>query len=458
MNETNLHGYQSAAVEHIIKNPFSSLFLDCGLGKTVVTLTAINRLINYSFEVTKVLVIAPLRVAEHTWAEECNKWEHLKGLRISKVLGSERKRSEALSTQADIYVINRENVAWLVATHGYLFHNHFFDMVVIDELSSFKSSKSTRWKALKAVRPFLGRVVGLTGTPAPNGYIDLWAQMYLIDKGDRLGKFITRYRETYFSSVGRGNVVFRYDLRPEAQNKINSLISDICISMKAEDYLQLPKRLDYFNKIDLGKFKKDYNKFERDCVLELFTEEDETITAASAAALSNKLLQFSGGAVYDEDHNTHVIHTKKLEALEDVVEAANGQPILLFYAFKHEESRITEHFKNLRVVKLDTPETIKAWNSGEIDIAIAHPASVGHGLNLQHGGNIIVWYGLTWSLELYQQANARLHRQGQSKPVKIYHLISEGTIDEEIVKALSNKDKTQNGLMQAVKARINKYL
>lgn len=458
MNETNLHGYQRAAVEHIIKNPYSALLLDMGLGKTVSTLTAINRLINYSFEVTKVLVIAPLRVAEHTWAEECDKWEHLKGLKISKVLGSEKKRSEALSTQADIYVINRENVAWLVATHGYLFHNHFFDMVVIDELSSFKSSKSTRWKALKAVRPFLGRVVGLTGTPAPNGYIDLWAQMYLIDKGDRLGKFITRYRETYFSSVGRGNVVFRYDLRPEAQNKINSLISDICISMKAEDYLQLPKRLDYFNKIDLGKFKKDYNKFECDCVLELFTEEDETITAASAAALSNKLLQFSGGAVYDEDHNTHVIHTKKLEALEDVVEAANGQPILLFYAFKHEESRITEHFKNLRVVKLDTPETIKAWHSGEIDIAIAHPASVGHGLNLQHGGNIIVWYGLTWSLELYQQANARLHRQGQSKPVKIYHLISEGTIDEEIVKALSNKDKTQNGLMQAVKARINKYL
>lgn len=458
MNETNLHGYQRAAVEHIIKNPYSALLLDMGLGKTVSTLTAINRLINYSFEVTKVLVIAPLRVAEHTWAEECDKWEHLKGLKISKVLGSEEKRSEALSTQADIYVINRENVAWLVATHGYLFHNHFFDMVVIDELSSFKSSKSTRWKALKAVRPFLGRVVGLTGTPAPNGYIDLWAQMYLIDMGDRLGKFITKYRETYFSSVGRGNVVFRYDLKPEAQNKINSLISDICISMKAEDYLQLPKRLDYFNKIDLGKFKKDYNKFERDCVLELFTEEDETITAASAAALSNKLLQFSGGAVYDEDHNTHVIHTKKLEALEDVVEAANGQPILLFYAFKHEESRIIEHFKNLRVVKLDTPETIKAWNSGEIDIAIAHPASVGHGLNLQHGGNIIVWYGLTWSLELYQQANARLHRQGQSKPVKIYHLISEGTIDEEIVKALSNKDKTQNGLMQAVKARINKYL
>lgn len=458
MNETNLHGYQRAAVEHIIKNPYSALLLDMGLGKTVSTLTAINRLINYSFEVTKVLVIAPLRVAEHTWAEECDKWEHLKGLKISKVLGSEKKRSEALSTQADIYVINRENVAWLVATHGYLFHNHFFDMVVIDELSSFKSSKSTRWKALKAVRPFLGRVVGLTGTPAPNGYIDLWAQMYLIDKGDRLGEFITRYRETYFSSVGRGNVVFRYDLKPEAQNKINSLISDICISMKAEDYLQLPKRLDYFNKIDLGKFKKDYNKFERDCVLELFTEEDETITAASAAALSNKLLQFSGGAVYDEDHNTHVIHTKKLEALEDVVEAANGEPILLFYAFKHEESRIIEHFKNLRVVKLDTPETIKAWNSGEIDIAIAHPASVGHGLNLQHGGNIIVWYGLTWSLELYQQANARLHRQGQSKPVKIYHLISEGTIDEEIVKALSNKDKTQNGLMQAVKARINKYL
>ena len=458
MNETNLHGYQRAAVEHIIKNPYSALLLDMGLGKTVSTLTAINRLINYSFEVTKVLVIAPLRVAEHTWAEECDKWEHLKGLKISKVLGSEKKRSEALSTQADIYVINRENVAWLVATHGYLFHNHFFDMVVIDELSSFKSSKSTRWKALKAVRPFLTRVVGLTGTPAPNGYIDLWAQMYLVDMGDRLGKFITRYRETYFSSVGRGNVVFRYDLRSGAQNKIDSLISDICISMKAEDYLELPKRLDYFNKIDLGKFKKDYNKFERDCVLELFTEEDETITAASAAALSNKLLQFSGGAVYDEDHNTHVIHTKKLEALEDVVEAANGQPILLFYAFKHEESRIIDHFKHLRVVQLDTPETIKAWNSGEIDIAIAHPASVGHGLNLQHGGNIIVWYGLTWSLELYQQANARLHRQGQSKPVKIYHLISEGTIDEEIVKALSNKDKTQNGLMQAVKARINKYL
>lgn len=458
MNESNLHGYQKTAVEHIIKHPFSSLLLDMGLGKTVSTLTAINRLINYSFEVAKVLVIAPLRVAEHTWADECKKWEHLKGLKISKVLGSEKKRNEALTANADIYIINRENVAWLVATHGYLFHNRFFDMVVIDELSSFKSSKSTRWKALKSVRPFISRVVGLTGTPAPNGYIDLWAQMYLIDMGERLGKFITRYRESYFSSIGRGDIVFRYDLREGSQIKINNLISDICISMKAEDYLQLPKRLDYFEKVDLGKFKKSYDNFERDCVLELFADDSETITAASAAALSNKLLQFSGGAVYDEERNAHLIHSKKLEALEDIVEAANGEPILLFYAFKHEERRIIEHFNGLKVVKLDGPDTIEAWNNGEIDIAIAHPASVGHGLNLQHGGNIIVWYGLTWSLELYQQANARLHRQGQTKPVKIYHLISEGTIDEEVVNSLNKKDKTQESLMQAVKARINRYL
>nr|DAJ35921.1 MAG TPA: Helicase of the snf2 rad54 family [Caudoviricetes sp.]DAR99105.1 MAG TPA: Helicase of the snf2 rad54 family [Caudoviricetes sp.] len=458
MNESNLHGYQKTAVNHIIKNPYSSLLLDMGLGKTVSTLTAINRLINYSFEVVKVLVIAPLRVAENTWGDECEKWEHLKDLKISKVLGSEKKRNEALAVNADIYIINRENVAWLVATHGYLFRNRFFDMVVIDELSSFKSSKSTRWKALKSVRPFISRVVGLTGTPAPNGYIDLWAQMYLIDMGERLGKFITRYRETYFSSIGRGDIVFRYDLREGSQNKINSLISDICISMKAEDYLQLPKRLDYFEKVDLGKFKKSYDKFERDCVLELFADDSETITAASAAALSNKLLQFSGGAVYDEERNAHLIHSKKLEALEDIVEAANGEPILLFYAFKHEERRIIEHFKGLKVVKLDGTDTIEAWNKGEIDIAIAHPASVGHGLNLQHGGNIIVWYGLTWSLELYQQANARLHRQGQTKPVKIYHLISKGTIDEEVVNSLNKKDKTQESLMQAVKARINRYL
>lgn len=458
MNESNLHGYQKTAVNHIIKNPYSSLLLDMGLGKTVSTLTAINRLINYSFEVVKVLVIAPLRVAENTWGDECEKWEHLKDLKISKVLGSEKKRNEALAVNADIYIINRENVAWLVATHGYLFRNRFFDMVVIDELSSFKSSKSTRWKALKSVRPFISRVVGLTGTPAPNGYIDLWAQMYLIDMGERLGKFITRYRETYFSSIGRGDIVFRYDLREGSQNKINSLISDICISMKAEDYLQLPKRLDYFEKVDLGKFKKSYDKFERDCVLELFADDSETITAASAAALSNKLLQFSGGAVYDEERNAHLIHSKKLEALEDIVEAANGEPILLFYAFKHEERRIIEHFKGLKVVKLDGTDTIEAWNKGEIDIAIAHPASVGHGLNLQHGGNIIVWYGLTWSLELYQQANARLHRQGQTKPVKIYHLISKLTIDEEVIVSLRKKDKTQESLMQAVKARINRYL
>lgn len=454
MNETDLHDYQKHSVDFVINHTHCALFLDCGLGKTVSTLTAISYLMYEDFEIEKVLVIAPKKVAENTWSNEINKWDHLKHLTVSKVLGSEKARKEALKAKADIYVINRENVAWLVGLYQTAFP---FDMVVLDELSSFKSPKAIRFKALRMVRPLVKRIVGLTGTPAPRGLIDLWSQLYLLDMGERLGKTVTNYREKYFTpGRSNGHVVFDYKLRQDSDSLIYSKISDICISMKAEDYLTLPERIDRTVEIKLpASIKAKYDEFEKEQVLAL--EDSEDISAINAAALSNKLLQFANGAVYDAEKSFHEVHKEKLEALEEIVDAANGQSVLVFCSFKHDYERIKKHLKAHKPQLLETPEDEQRWNAGKIQVLLAHPASVGYGLNLQEGGNIIVWYGLNWSLELYQQANARLHRQGQARPVIIHHLVVSGTMDEDVMKSIEGKAECQEALMQAVKVRVQKY-
>lgn len=470
LTERNLHNYQNACVEHIIDNPFCGVFLDMGLGKTVSTLTAINYLMNDYCEINTVLVIAPKRVAESVWEEEAVKWEHLKHLRFSKIIGSEAKRIEALKAKADIYIISRDNIAWLCALYGG--GKLPFDMAVIDELSSFKSYKSLRFKALRSSRPYLKRLVGLTGTPAPNGLIDLWPQIYLMDRGDRLEKTITRYREKYFRP-GRtnGNVVYSYSLLENSEAQIHNKISDICISMKAEDYLQMPIRTDNFIKLRMPEaLKKQYQDFEKDKVLELIKPEQEyleeidkwvdkpvEISIANATALSNKLLQFANGAIYDENRGVHPIHDIKLEALKEIVENSQGQPILVAWTFQFDRDRIKEALKAYGPRELKTNKDIEDWNAGKIPVLLAHPASAGHGLNLQAGGSIIVWYGQTWSLELYQQFNARLYRQGQENHVIINHLILEGSHDEDVINALKSKDKKQNSLMENIKAKIDKY-
>lgn len=450
MNESDLHPYQRYAVDFIERHRFCGLFLDMGLGKTVSTLTAVKRMI-YSFEVSKVLVIAPKRVAETTWTTEADKWEHLRCLKLSKVIGTEKERAEALGADADVYVINRENVCWLVR---YLNGRMPFDMLVIDELSSFKSHTAQRFKALKSVRYQFSRIIGLTGTPAPNGYMDLWAELYLLDGGERLGKYITRYREEYFHPlISVGAVVYRYGLNAMSDIVISKKISDICVSMKAGDYLQLPKRIDNTINVILTKDeKRQYDRFESEEILKI---NGETITAANAAAVTNKLLQYANGAVYDETKNVHTIHDAKIEALEELVEAASGDPVLVFYSYRHDAARIMERLKKYDPVMLEGEKDISDWNEGKTKVLITHPASAGHGLNLQAGGHIIVWFGVTWSLELYQQANARLHRQGQTKPVMIYHLITKGTMDERVMKAIANKENGQNAMIDAVRAIMN---
>lgn len=454
LTRDDLHSYQEHCIEHIIGNPYCALFLEMGLGKTVSALTAVHDLMYDYFVVEKVLVIAPLRVAEHTWPNEIKKWRHLKHLKISQVLGTEKERLKALKKPADIYVINRENVAWLV---GYCGRNFPFDMVVIDELSSFKSQKAVRFKALRSVRPYIKRVAGLTGTPAPNSLIDLWPQIYLLDKGARLGRTLTEYRKNYFTEGRRnGHVVFEYNIRDSAEEQIYTQISDICISMKREDYLSLPERTDVVIPVHLpDNIQEQYKEFEKKHVL-AFAEHEE-ITAVNAAALTNKLLQFSNGAVYDEDRKVIDIHDEKLDALEEILDTANGKPVLVFYAYRHDLYKIQGKLKKYNPRLLESEKDIDDWNAGNIPLLVAHPKSAGHGLNLQAGGNIIVWYGLTWSLEDYQQANARLHRQGQEEHVIIHHLVSKGTMDEDVMKALTEKADSQNALMEAVKARIGKY-
>ena len=459
MNEKNLHNYQLACVQHIINTPFCGVFLEMGLGKTVSTLTAVNALMYDYCEVNSVLIIAPKRVAESVWQEEAEKWDHLKHLTFSKIIGTQPQRLAALKAKANIYIISRDNVAWLCALFGG--SKLPFDMIVVDELSSFKSYKSERFKSLKAAQPYFKRFVGLTGTPAPNGLIDLWPQVYLMDRGTRLGKTITAYRNTFFRP-GRtnGNIVYNYDLLSGSEEQIHKRIEDICISMKAQDYLEMPYRTDNYIKLTLPKNILDkYNEFEKEKVLELLSVDEEAveINAVNAAAMSNKLLQFANGAVYDEDRNVHEIHDIKLEALKEIIENANGQSVLVAWTYQHDRDRILEFTKAYKPRELKTPQDIKDWNDGKVQVMLAHPASAGHGLNLQAGGSIIVWFGQTWSLELYQQFNARLYRQGQQHHVIIHHLIVSGTHDEDVIKALKSKDKKQNSLMDSIKAKINKY-
>ncbi len=444
------HEYQQRAIDQILTLPASALFLGCGLGKSVVSLTAFKYLQD-TFEIDTALIVAPKRVAESTWSAEVAKWEHTQGIRVAKVLGTAKQRIKAIESTSDIYVINRENVKWLV---DYLQDQQLpnpFDMLIIDELSSFKSHSSQRFKALRKLA--FKKIVGLTGTPMSNGYMDLWAQVYLLDKGQRLGKNITRYRNTYFTPAwGNGNIVYKYNLRPKADQQIQERISDICLSMSAEDYLQLPDRIDEIIPVELdAPTLKRYRKFEREAVMESLGDGTE-LTAANAASLAGKLCQFANGAIYDENRNIHVEHDAKIEMLQELIERAGGEPVLVAYNFKHDLARIQEAFPHAQT--LDGDEELRAWNRGEIQLLLAHPASAGHGLNLQQGGAIIIWFGLNWSLELYQQFNARLHRQGQTKPVKIQHLVSVGTFDERIMASLSSKGATQHSLLESLKELI----
>lgn len=448
------HEYQKRATEFILDHEAAGLFLEMGLGKTVITLTAIDELMNDRFEVTKVLVIAPLRVAEDTWSRESKKWDHLEHLKISKILGAAADRIKALKKQADIYVINRENVVWLVE---YLEENRIrwpFDMVVIDELSSFKSNQAKRFKALKKMRPMMDRVVGLTGTPAANSLMDLWAEMYLLDRGERLGRTLTAYRGNWFRpGYGNGYVTYKWEPRRGALEDITKRISDITVSMKAEDYLTLPDKIETTIEVDMGeKGLKAYKEMEKESLIEL---EGEEIAAMDAAAVMSKLLQLANGFVYDGAHNAKLIHTAKLEALEEIIEAADGSPVLVFYNFQADKDAILAKFHEARLLENDS--TVEDWNRGKIKILLAHPASAGFGLNLQEGGHIMAWYGLPWSLEQYLQAVARLQRQGQKYPVMVYHLIAKGTVDEQVVKSLSKKDITQSALIGILKDRKQCY-
>lgn len=457
----NLHNYQRACVKHIIEHPYCGLFLEMGLGKTISTLTAIEALKFDYCEINSVLVIAPKRVAETVWAEEAANWEHTKHLSVVKIIGTEKQRIEAVRTKADIHVISRDNIAWLCA----LFAARLpYDMVVIDELSSFKSFKSQRFKSLRLARPWINRVVGLTGTPAPNSLIDLWPQMYLIDRGQRLEKTVTAYRQKYFyPGKSNGYVVYSYSLVDGASNSIHEKIGDICISMKAKDYLEMPPMVMNVIKVKMDKnLRASYKEFEKDNILNLISKDDEEeetkqISAVNAAGLSNKLLQFANGAIYDEDKTVHRIHSLKLDALADIIEEANGKPILVAWSYQFDRDRIKTRFKGLNIRELKTPKDIEDWNAGNIQILLAHPASAGHGLNLQAGGHIVVWYGLTWSLELYEQFNARLYRQGQSHSVLIHHIVTEETHDEDVMVALKAKSANQNRLMESIKAKIDKY-
>lgn len=440
------HDYQTRAKDFILEHPKAGMLLEMGLGKTVITLTAIDVLINELFEVDRVLVIAPKRVAEDTWTREHAKWDHLRHLRVSKVLGSPEQRRRALAVDADIYVIGRDNVVWLVEQCR---QSWPFDMVVIDELSSFKNPQAKRFRALKKVIPKASRVVGLTGTPSANGLMDLWAEVYLLDRGERLGHTLGAYREKYFRPGARnGYVVFKWEPLRGSREKIEAAISDICISMSADDYLTLPKRIDNLIPVKLSPQEmKQYKTMEAEQLLHI---DDEDVVALNAAAVMTKLLQIANGSVYSHEGNVVRLHDAKLEALLEIIDTTDS-PVLIFYSYKHDLAAIKAAIPGART--LDGPEDIAEWNAGRVQVLLAHPASVGYGLNLQEGGHVIVWYGLTWSLELYQQANARLYRQGQDKPVIIHHLIAEGTVDEQVMRALQEKDMSQAALMAALKER-----
>lgn len=438
------HEYQKLAITEIKKKNSVGLLLDMGLGKTVITLTAIADLIALE-EVTKVLVIAPLQTARNTWSSEIEKWDHLEGLRVSLVLGSAKQRTDALDTEADIYVINRENIPWLCE----LSREWTFDMVVIDELSSFKNPSAKRFKALRKVIPLCRKVVGLTGTPAPNGYMDLWSEIYLLDRGMRLGRTLGMYRQAYFHPTKQnGHVVYEWALNKGCKEIIDNKLGDICMSMKAVDYLDMPERVESEVYVTMSESeRKIYDRFGKDKVLP-----EEDIIGANAAVVQGKLLQLANGFIYDDEKNVHDVHQHKLEALSELIEAANGKPVLVFYSFVADKDRILSTYSEAKELK--TAQDVKDWNAGKIPILIAHPASAGHGLNLQEGGNIIVWYGLPWSLELYQQANARLYRQGQKSTVYIYYILTKDTHDIDVLNALKRKNVTQEELLTALKARI----
>lgn len=444
----NLHNYQEYAKDFIIKNKKCGLFLDMGLGKTVTSLTAIDILMNDYLDIGKVLVIAPKNVAENTWTDEVQKWEHLRGLKVNCISGTAVKRRKALDEEADIYTISRDNVVWLVDE---LKKDWKFDTLIIDELSSFKNPSSKRFKKLKTVTPFFDRVIGLTGTPAPNSYMDLWSQIYLLDRGERLGKNITAFRRHFFNAYSRGMYV-EYELKEGAKEKIDDLISDICVSMKSKDYLKDLKEpiiIDYKVKLDNKEFKL-YRDMAKEAVAEV-TEKDKVV-ALSAAVVTNKLLQMANGTVYGDDKKPFKIHERKLESLEDILEQAQNENILVFYNFQSDLENILSKFPEAK--KFEGSEDIRNWNSGKIKILLLHPASAGHGLNLQQGGSIIVWYGLTWSLELYLQANARLVRQGQKEVVRIYRLVTEHTVDERVIETLNGKKYKQDELLEKLKADL----
>ena len=441
------HEYQTYATDFILTHPISAILIQMGLGKSVITLNAIYDLCLDSFYIRKVLVIAPLRVCSGVWPAEIQKWDHLKGLTYSVAVGTETERRAALQQTTDIHIINRENVQWLTEESGLPFD---YDMIIIDELSSFKSHQAKRFKSLMKVRPLVQRIVGLTGTPSSNGLMDLWAEFRLLDMGKRLGRFITHYRDEFFQPDKRnGMQVFSYKPRPGAEEEIYRRIGDITISMKSTDYLQMPECLMNEARVTLSdNERKDYDTLRKELVLTLG---DEEIDAVNAAALSGKLCQMANGAVYSEDKRSIHLHDRKLDMLEDLIEGANGKPVLVAYWYKHDLERIRKRFK---VREIKTTGDIDDWNAGAIPVGLIHPASAGHGLNLQAGGSTLIWFGLTWSLELYQQTNARLWRQGQTDTVVIHHIITQGTIDEQIMKALQSKDKTQAALIEAVKADL----
>ena len=449
LTRSNLYQYQRDCAQHIIDNERCALFVDMGLGKTVSTLTALEFLIYQDLDVNKVLIIAPKRVIETVWSQEATKWEHTRRFTFSTITGTATQRTDAIKREADIYLISRDNVMWLC--QNFAKELRTFDALIIDELSSFKNPSSKRFKELRKVIRNFKRVIGLTGTPAPNGLIDLWAQVYLLDQGERLGKTLTAYRNTYFDPDARnGAIVYSYKPKKGSDAIIQSKLSDIVISMKTEDYLQLPDVVYIDVPIALDSaMQKQYDEFERDQVLSL----DDTVNAANAAALTNKLLQFANGAIYNEERNVIHLHDEKIEAIKDIVESEEGNT-LIAYAYEHDLTRLQEALKVYKPQTINSPSAIERWNNGEIKVLLAHPASAGHGLNLQQGGSLVVWFGLTWSLELYQQFNKRLHRQGQKCAVRIMHLVTKGTMDERVCMVLEGKDATQNSLIEALKARM----
>ena len=450
--------YQTYCVDYIEEHPVAGLFLDMGLGKTVITLTALQKLILDDLCVSKALVIAPLRVARSTWPAEARKWDHLREMSVSVIVGDPKTRERALETQALVYVINRENVPWLVERY---YDYWDFDTVVIDELSSFKNHQAKRFKALRRVRPFVQRWIGLTGTPTSNGLMDLWAEIGILDGGERLGRFIGRYREAYFTPKSlnpMSGIVYSYAPRPGAEEQIYERIRDITVSMKALDYLHMPDCVSVTHEVELSTAERRvYDMMRKELVVPIPLTDETVVDASSAAVLSGKLLQMANGAVYDVEHRVIEIHRKKLEALEDLIEAANGQSVLIAYWYQHDRDRIKKHLLDVlghEAREIQTEKDIEDWNAGTIDVALIHPASAGHGLNLQQGGHILIWFGLTWSLEMYQQTNARLWRQGQTETVTIHHIVTKGTIDEDVLQALTDKSVTQERLLEAVKARL----